>query len=456
VKINERQKKMAARTVAVLLCAVAATASAQSGGKGGEQADAGGLGFSIESEMLTYRALQSNSEAIACDVAAYVSGTAATFTNSPQGQVCNVQAHGSHPPGIILSSFDRSVFDGFAFWRAEMEVMREIQSRAHPYCSGSVVLATESRGSEQKNSATAAVASAAKSALNLTPYGTALQLSQSLLGMFATVKTAAPVMGTIQDQAFIDGVGRQLRALGVPVVAPSTYAPSSLAPIEAARSPFLSGINRLLEARTCLEDRDAGPGLSAADKDRVKEIVLEIDAYLSVFRGTPVNQGSSGNSGAAAEQGKSSQKEKESPAASAQAATAPVVSDVAPLMAMLAGDDLARKLGVDPATGVLPVSSPWRHVLLVKALESGGTVGGSSNIFGSKSRYSGGSVGTYALFSLDGTMECSGNVYEFGGSVAAETFEKDLKAYQPDPHSQLLFQRGSCSSGDSSQDQAPK
>ena len=81
---------------------------------------------------------------------------------------------------------------------------------------------------------------------------------------------------------------------------------------------------------------------------------------------------------------------------------------------------------------------------MLKALESGGAITKKSNIFGSKMRYSGGSVATYALFSMDGELECSGNVYEYGGSVSAEAFQEGLRNYVPDPSKQYIFQRGSC------------
>lgn len=83
-------------------------------------------------------------------------------------------------------------------------------------------------------------------------------------------------------------------------------------------------------------------------------------------------------------------------------------------------------------------------MLLLKALESGGTLESKSNIFGSKVRFSGGSVGTYALFSLDGHLECSGNVYEFGGSIRSENFQRELREYRPDPQSQFIFKHGGC------------
>ena len=60
-----------------------ASLSAQASKPAGDGSSA--PGFSIETEMLTYRALEANSEAIACEVAAYLHGTSVNFKNPPPG-----------------------------------------------------------------------------------------------------------------------------------------------------------------------------------------------------------------------------------------------------------------------------------------------------------------------------------------------------------------------------------
>ena len=115
------------------------------------------------------------------------------------------------------------------------------------------------------------------------------------------------------------------------------------------------------------------------------------------------------------------------------------------LTAVLLADGLAAKLGVDPETGNLsPEDSASLHILLLSALESGGAITRYSNILGTKISYSGGSVGTYALFSVDGDLQCSGNVYEYGGSIKGKDFEEQLRGYTPDPAKQMVFLRHSC------------
>lgn len=82
-------------------CALAQTAPA----KGSAETPTGAAGFSIESEMLTYRALQSNSEAIACDIAAFVNGTNANFKDHSADSVCEVKA-GANKATVVLLPFN--------------------------------------------------------------------------------------------------------------------------------------------------------------------------------------------------------------------------------------------------------------------------------------------------------------------------------------------------------------
>lgn len=385
------------------------------------------LGFAIESEMLTYRALESNSEAIACDIAAYLNGATANFSNPPAGAVCDVGTNTNAK--VLIAPFDHASFDDFRLWRANMEILRSLRTRAAPYCSDSSVIVTGSRGS----TATAA-APKISAALDLTPVGTAIDAAKTLLGLFSTVATNAPVVGTIQDQALMDGVARQLRTLNVNVLMPTSYMPFSLVAADVSQSPFLSSLDRVFQARSCLVTVAAKGDTAASDKANINRIVIDMDAYLSAAAPAP-------KSGS----GSSSPPAKSTATAAAPSPAAETAISTPSLGNILAGDDLARKLGVDPATGLLPrKNSGWTHVLLLQALESGGTVANKSNVLGSKSRYSGGAVDTFALFTLDGDLECSGNVYDYGGSILAEDFQAELRRYKSDPASQFIFQRGSC------------
>ena len=397
----------------LLLCAsfVLDSMHAQSTNSVSGGGSSGASGFSIETEMLTYRALESDSEAVACDVAAYLNGTSANFASPPAGSVCDVKS-GSARTTVVVLPFDRSELGDFQLWRADMLTISDLRRRA---ATLNCPAKSAGRG-----------ASALDAALASTPVGPPLALAQDLLSMLVTDEAVSSVGGNIQDVTFADGVGRQLRALNVSVLMPSSYGPYTLATVDEAKSPLLSAINKLMDARSCLAAKD-----DAKNKDSIAQTVQYIDAFLATLNG--------GTATPAAPAAADSKK----PPVSAPAAAAPPSGSH--LLAVLSADGLAQQLGVNPITGALPGNGASVHILLLKALESGGTVAKTTNVLGGKIRYSGGAVGTYALFHVDGSLECSGNVYDYAGSIPAKDFEKLVGGYPVDASRQMIFQRGSCS-----------
>ena len=81
-----------------------------------------GVGFAIESEMLTYRAVETNSEAVACDLAAYLYKVQVTFDSPPAdskerqhpGSKCAVKPTATgEPVVVVVFPFDQSLADAF-------------------------------------------------------------------------------------------------------------------------------------------------------------------------------------------------------------------------------------------------------------------------------------------------------------------------------------------------------
>jgi hypothetical protein len=419
-----RSPCLARRLSAALVCGALSLAhmgaqAAPAKASASTSATAQGSDSSIESEMLTYRALESNSEAVACDIAAYLKGVPATFTTSSGGSTCSVQAEANSNASVVLFPFDQTLVDGFQLWRADMEIMNELQQRAAAYCPATSQIEVHQKG-------------VVGDVLGIAPAGAALNIAQGVFGMVATGVDISPVIGNIQDQTFMNGVARELRVLNVPVLMPGAYHPYSLNGIDESKSPFLASLHRFFATRDCV----TGAAAKDTNDTTLAGILNEMNTFLATLNGgtTPASKSNPAQETAA---------ENANPqtAGGAQNQTSPSPS---PLMAILSADGLAQKLGVNPVTGQLPDHGDWQHILFLKALESGGSVTKESNIFGSKVRYSGGAVGTYALFTIDGELECSGNVFDFGGSVAAKIFEKELRDYTPDPASQLIFQRGGC------------
>ena len=91
-------------------------------------------------------------------------------------------------------------------------------------------------------------------------------------------------------------------------------------------------------------------------------------------------------------------------------AQTPVISH---LNAVLRADGLAQELDAASPDARSGANGVW-YVLSLKALESGGTLMKSGNgITGTKTSYSGGAVGTYALFHLNGNIACSGVFFNY-------------------------------------------
>jgi hypothetical protein len=402
--------------------AQAATGGAGASKSSSDTGSSSALGFSIESEMLSYRALESNSQAVACDVAAYLSGGAARIDITHREEVCTITGEGPTKEGLVVLPFITTQLDDFRLWRAEMQIMAELRSRSEAFCPSQPIVVEKGA---------AAAAAPANPFVNLTGAGSALSLLQTGLALISSETSTSPVSGTIQDQAFMDGVARELRILRVRVIMPGTYSPDSLKPIEATRSSFLSGLKKLYEVRMCLEDSDTKATPQA------QRLIADIDSYLASLSGS-----ASATKSTATTPPKTSGGSAVAPGPDASVAPQPV--SPSHLAAMLSADSLAQKLGVDPETGLLAANGPLQHILLLKALESGGTIEKRANILGTRVRYSGGSVGTYALFNIDGELECSGNVYEFGGSLPAKDFQKNMRKYAPDPNRQFIFQEGGC------------
>jgi len=224
--------------------------------KGSAEASSAPPAFSIETEMLTYRALESNSEAVACDIAAYLNGAHANFTNPPVGSVCDVKA-GTKKASVVLLPFDSSEFADFQIWRADMATMARLQSKAEELDCRPESKSTSKGGTKPATSTASAL-------LSMSPAGPPLALAQSVLALMASEESPSSVRGTVHDQAFMDGVGRELQELSVPVLMPTAYTPYSLASLDESTSPFLASLDRILAARGCLE------GLAAKDDTKNK------------------------------------------------------------------------------------------------------------------------------------------------------------------------------------------
>jgi hypothetical protein len=431
---------------ALLILVAASSPSVQAQGAAGKTAGAGeGVGFAIETEMLTYRAVESNSQAVACDLAAYLYNVQpAIKTEEPKQEgdaprkkeaisTCAVGPQTRQDSiGVVVLPFDQAVADAFQLWRADMVIMKKLIERSNAVCGPAVGMGA---------GAATSIAGAAGAAAALTPAGSALSLAQGVMGAFAQQTEVTPVTGTVQDQAFMDATGRQMRIYGISVLLPGSYRPATLTGIDDQKSPFLRQFRNFMAQRDCIRDmEEKKPGdttASPAGKTPPPGLKDEMDAFYTALIGAAsVVQKPASNGGGSV-----------SAAGASTGGTAQAAAKGMGLADMLAVDGLAGQLGMDEQGSEKPTQ--WKHLLMLKALESGGTVTKTSNIFGSRVRYNGGAVGTFALFNFDGRLECSGNVFDFGGSVRAKDLQHGLRRYQPNLASQVIFQSGSCTTSGS-------
>jgi hypothetical protein len=292
-----------------------------------------------------------------------------------------------------------------------MELMKELLETSKHYCSGAgagsspgdVVGRRGAPGGSASGSERPSSKSAGGLAAALTPFGAALPLVQGVLGLAATTESVSPVRGTIEDQAFMNGVAMELRARNVSVLMPDTYMPFSLSEAN-TNSPFLISLNELLTLRACLiKELEKSEGTTPAVRQETETAREAIDVFLAGLMGTslaPKQQTESHPDANAAEK-----------KSSASGSFTP-----SHLISVLQADGLVQGLRSAQA---------WRHVLWLKALESGGSVTKTGNFLRTKTWYSGGAVGTYALFNVNGELECSGNVYAYAGPLKAKEFRKE-------------------------------
>jgi hypothetical protein len=205
------------------------------------QPSVGSQTYSIEGDILGYKALQSDAEAIACDIASSLGWTpkqdakvtpASPATKSPCAKPVTV----SDANILIISSADQTLAN-YQLWRLGLLTVDTLQSQADgilPKRSSKIVL-------ESFSGVEAGITST-------------LAIIQTIAGFFVSNESVAGIQGTPQDQALVDAVSRHLRVMGVKVFVPNTYSPYSLTGLAYDQSPFLFKLRALQVTRRNLSD----------------------------------------------------------------------------------------------------------------------------------------------------------------------------------------------------------
>lgn len=380
---------------------------------GGEQTPASSPGFSIETEMFTYKALGENSEVVACDVARYLYGGDLTDAPKDSHAPCVIKNAARSTPGIVILSSSSTLLSDFQVWRADMATMSDLEARADKVCT----VPTNSNnppqgtinGTAQTQPPTAGQkgASGTSGLLDFTPAGQAVSLIGDALRMFTTTQSVSAVAGTVHDQALMNEVARQLRSMNVLVLMPEIYSPNALNRADYAESPYFQNLEKTFDSYQDCEKAQLLYPATDPKKTAINIVINAIDNFQSNVM--PASQ-SSKTSG-----GKDPNQETQTPSTTSSH-----------FAKVLAADDLATQMGFH-ADGSGP-SPTWQHVLWLKALESGGSVSQHSSIFATKVWFSGGAVDTYAIFRMDGELVCSGNVYNFQSPVRTSDLAKSFRA----------------------------
>jgi hypothetical protein len=379
------------------VCSSSAQSTAAKPAASGSSSSGTATGFAIESEMLTYTAMDSQAQAVACGIARNLGAV---------DERCSPRASSGPGSGIVVVASPSSALSEFQLWRADISSMKILTLRANQYCPQT----PRDRGATASTSLGSQI-------LSMFPGCQALSLAQTL---FSTSSESNPVEGNIADQTLVADIAGHLRALGLSVVIPDTYMPHSLAAVDSAHSPFLSNLAALLKARDCLfvspPQKDSGPpDVEHAKPGEEKEPAVDaekqavaqaIDAFLKSL---------------------SDPHTVPAPQQAAGAATPPPEPVISHLSAVLRADGLAQELGSASGDSQSGENGTW-YLLWLKALESGGTVAKTGNaVFGNKSYFSGGAVGTYSLFRFSGNVVCSGVFYNYAGPMQMTQIAKLLK-----------------------------
>jgi hypothetical protein len=373
-------------------------------------------GFSIETEMFTYKAVEQNSALIACDVARYLYGSSVSDAPPDAHVPCAIRNATQAPVGIVIVSSNSTLLSDFQVWRADMATMNDLEARAHKVCvipssSGGAANPNpqgENAGQTPQGGAVPRGATVPLGFTGFTPAGQAASLIGDSLRMINSSESVSSVGGTVHDPAFMNEVARQLRSLNVLILMPEIYSPNSLDRADYAGSLYFKSLESLSDSYSQCETAKAAYPTSSPQAAEISTVIYGMDSFLKMAVPTSPAPGlsqSSPNSNGGA-----------------QVPT----STLSHFAAVFAADDVARQLGFGPDGG--GPSDTWQHVLWLKALESGGSVAKETNILRTKVQFSGGAVDTFAVFRLDGELVCSGNVYDFQSPVLVKNLEKSFRA----------------------------
>jgi hypothetical protein len=242
----------------------------QSSGAAVPQASVGTQTYSVEGDMLAYKSLQSDGEAIACDAAFAMPGGTVALKANKAGVVqtaCADNLDLSAANVLVLSSADQTVAN-YQMWRLAVVTLDALNTEA------AALVPTPAAGAGGRSF------SGVETAVSST-----LAIIQTIGSFFVTNESVAGIQGTPQDLALVDIVSRQLRVMGARVYAPGTFSPFALSGLDYTNSPFLARFQAIQTIRNqlaaALADKiqwDSNLQMVATDQAQIKSLSDEDDA----------------------------------------------------------------------------------------------------------------------------------------------------------------------------------
>jgi hypothetical protein len=244
------------KIVSVMILATATlglsyVAVAQAGTGGGSTAGAPSTPassgtYSIESEILAYKALRVNSTEIAGEV------------NALRGS-----------RNLILVPSSSTAVPAFQIWRSHMVIVHNFLNQAHNLLKDGDGCPTVQRAGEAPPSFAAYT----------TAIGQGVTALQSILSLFASSQSVNEFTGTIQDQALMLAVARELKKSGATVLTPDIYGPSTIAMIDPSSYPFISILGTLIDQHSALQKAYVCNAVAATAAGQIQqaEIARETD-----------------------------------------------------------------------------------------------------------------------------------------------------------------------------------
>jgi len=187
--------------------------------------------YSIESEILAYKSLRANSAEIASELIVG-RGSYTDAKGKDQGR------------NLILVPSSSTAVPAFQLWRSHMVIVHNLLKQANDLLP---------RGDGCPTAPQPTGAPAPSFAAYTTAIGQGVTALQGIISLFASSQSVNEFTGTIQDQALMLAVARELRKSNVTVLTPDIYGPATIAGIEPDSYPFISILGTLIEQHSLLQ-----------------------------------------------------------------------------------------------------------------------------------------------------------------------------------------------------------